>query len=68
MFVTNLQWWTSDVHLERLCSEYGQVLGIRFIEDRACGKSRGMAVVDFVEPAAAGKCISGLNGCAQPAD
>lgn len=40
-----------------------QVTGIRFIDDKACGKSRGMAIVDFAEADAASQCISGLHGC-----
>ena len=47
VFVSNLQWWTTDAELEQLCAPYGAVAGIRFIEDKACGKSRGMAVVDI---------------------
>lgn len=62
IFVQNLQWWTTDVELEAACSQYGPVTGIRFIEDRACGKSRGMAVVDFGSPAAAQACIEQMNG------
>ena len=62
VFITNMQWWTTDVELEQACSQYGQVAGIRFIEDRACGKSRGMAVVDFTHPQAAQACIDGMNG------
>jgi cleavage and polyadenylation specificity factor subunit 6/7 len=62
VFISNLQWWTTDVELETLCSEFGPVTGIRFIEDRACGKSRGMAVVDFATPHAVQACIDGLGG------
>ena len=40
-----------------------QVTGIRFIDDKACGKSRGMAIVDFAEADAARQCITGLHGC-----
>lgn len=62
VFVSNLQWWTTDVELEGLASAYGSITSIRFIEDKACGKSRGMAVVEFAEPDAAARCIAGLNG------
>lgn len=62
VFVANLQWWTTDAELESLCSQYGTVTGVRFIEDRACGKSRGMAVVDFTTPQAVQACIDGMNG------
>lgn len=63
VFISNLQWWTTDAELEQLCAAYGHVLTIRFIDDKACGKSRGMAIVEFAESDAAGQCIAGLNGC-----
>lgn len=62
VFVSNLQWWTTDAELESLCSEFGTVTGIKFIEDRSCGKSRGMAVVEFTSPESVPACIEGLNG------
>jgi RNA recognition motif-containing protein len=62
VFIGNLQWWTTDVELETHCSEYGQVANMRFIEDKACGKSRGMAIVEFADPEAAARCVSSLNG------
>jgi hypothetical protein len=63
VFVSNLQWWTTDAELEAACAPYGHVLNIRFIDDKACGKSRGMAIVEFAEAEAAAQCIAGLNGC-----
>ena len=63
VFVSNLQWWTTDAELEAACAPYGHVLNIRFIDDKACGKSRGMAIVEFAEGEAAAQCIAGLNGC-----
>lgn len=62
VFITNLQWWTTDSELEQLCAAYGQVVNVRFIEDRSCGKSRGMAVVEFQSPESVGQCINGLSG------
>lgn len=61
VFITNLQWWTTDVELEGICSVYGPVKSVRFIEDRACGKSRGMAVVEFAEYPASQACIENLG-------
>ncbi|KAI7839116.1 hypothetical protein COHA_007121 [Chlorella ohadii] len=62
VFISNLQWWTTDAELEQLCAAYGRVTSIRFIDDKACGKSRGMAIVEFAEADAASQCITGLNG------
>jgi RNA recognition motif-containing protein len=66
VFVSNLQWWTTDVELEALCAAYGHVVSIRFLDDKACGKSRGMAVVEFAGSDAATACIAGLAGCVAP--
>ena len=62
VFISNLQWWTTDVDIETECSQYGQVLHIRFIEDKSCGKSRGMAIVDLDSQDAVQRCIEGMNG------
>ncbi|KAL4854811.1 Zinc finger CCHC-type and RNA-binding motif-containing protein 1 [Chlorella vulgaris] len=62
VFVSNLQWWTTDVELEALCAAYGHVVSIRFLDDKACGKSRGMAIVEFAGSDAATACIAGLAG------
>lgn len=62
VFFSNLQWWTTDVEIEGICSEHGPVLAVRFIEDKACGKSRGMAVVDVASLTTAQAIIAGVNG------
>lgn len=62
VFISNLQWWTTDVDVETECSQYGRVLNIRFIEDKSCGKSRGMAIVDMDSQDAVQRCIEGMNG------
>ena len=64
VFVSNLTWWTTDVQLEQLCTQYsgGKVTGIKFIEDKSCGKSRGMCVVDLDSPQAVQQCIDQMNG------
>jgi RNA recognition motif-containing protein len=63
VFISNLQWWTTDAEVEQLCAAYGHIVNIRFIDDKACGKSRGMAIAEFAESDAATNCIAGLNGC-----
>ena len=62
VFISNLQWWTTDVDIETECSQYGHVLNIRFIEDKSCGNSRGMAIVDLDSQDAVQRCIEGMNG------
>lgn len=34
VFVSNLQWWTTDAELEQLCAPYGRVTSLRFIDDK----------------------------------
>ena len=36
--------------------------GMKFIEDKSCGKSRGMCVVDLDSPEAVQRCIDEMNG------
>ncbi|PSC67994.1 cleavage and polyadenylation specificity factor subunit 6-like [Micractinium conductrix] len=62
VFISNLQWWTTDAEVEALTAPYGRILALRFIDDKSCGKSRGMAIVEYAEPGAADACIAGLNG------
>ena len=40
IYLANLTWFTTDVEVERLCSEFGQLINLRFIEDRFNGKSK----------------------------
>ena len=64
VFVSNLCWWTTDVQLEQLCTQYsgGRVTGMKFIEDKSCGKSRGMCIVDLDSAQAVQRCIEGMHG------
>eukprot|EP00873_Tetraselmis_striata_P037890 jgi/Tetstr1/458154/TSEL_044645.t1 len=61
IYIGNLQWWTTDADLEIACSEYGKVVNIRFQEEKTNGKSKGSAIVDFMEPEAAVPCRDGLH-------
>jgi hypothetical protein len=46
--------------------EYGQLAeAVKFIEDRATGRSRGVAVVEFAAPEEAAAAKAGLAGCAR---
>lgn len=62
VYIANLQWWTTDQELETLCGEYGQVVSLKFIEERANGKSKGCALVEFAQADAATKCKETLHG------
>ena len=62
LYLSNLTWWTTDKDVEEVAKAFGEVQQLRFLEDRATGKSRGVAVVEFLEPTAAVKCKEKLNG------
>ena len=62
LYIGNLQWWTTDADLERLCSKYGQILTLKTFEDKTTGKSKGYVLVHFAAGAAAAACQAELNG------
>ena len=62
LYIGNLQWWTTDADLERLCSKHGAILSLKTFEDKVTGKSKGYVMVHFVTSEAAAACQAGLNG------
>lgn len=62
LFVGELHWWTTDVELESVLSQYGRVKEIKFFDERASGKSKGYCQVEFYDSAAAAACKEGMNG------
>ena len=62
VYVANLQWWTTDAEVESACAEFGRVAGLQFFEEKSNGKSKGYALVTFVDSADADACLQGLNG------
>ena len=62
VYIANLQWWTTDADVERLCSTYGPVVNINFLAERSNGKSKGVALVEFADNLAAARCKEGLSG------
>jgi len=62
VYVANLQWWTTDADVERLCSTYGDVVNINFLAERSNGKSKGVALLEFSDSQAAARCKEGLSG------
>ncbi|KAM0936478.1 putative RNA recognition motif domain, nucleotide-binding alpha-beta plait domain superfamily [Dioscorea sansibarensis] len=62
LFVGDLHWWTTDAELEAELAKYGQVKEVRFYDEKASGKSKGYAQVDFFDPMAAAACKEGMHG------
>jgi RNA recognition motif-containing protein len=64
VYVGGLQWWTTDAELDALCRPYGELVSLRFFEDKGNGKSKGYALAKFATAEAALRCKEGLNGSA----
>ena len=62
IYIGNLQWWTTDADLEKLCFKYGQILTLKTFEDKVTGKSKGYVLVHFAAAEAAAACQADLNG------
>ena len=46
--VSKMTWWTSDADLEDLFAECGgSIVRVQFEEEKANGKSKGIATVEF---------------------
>ncbi len=56
LFVSNLAWWTNENDLRTAFGEIaGKTKNIQFLEHKSNGKSKGIAIVEFVDEAAAAK-------------
>ena len=56
LFISNLTWWTNEDDLRIAFGEMaGKVKNVHFIEHKVNGKSKGIAIVEFEDEAAASK-------------
>jgi RNA recognition motif-containing protein len=62
VYIAQLQWWVTDEEIEAQCSAFGTVTGLKFIEDRTNGKSKGVVLVQFSDPESAARCKDQLHG------
>ena len=62
IYISGLNFSTTDADLNDLFSEYGEVSSARVITDRESGRSRGFAFVEMSDDTAAQKAIDELNG------
>ncbi|KAG0468130.1 hypothetical protein HPP92_017458 [Vanilla planifolia] len=62
LYVGELHWWTTDADLESELCKYGPLKEVRFFDEKASGKSKGYAQVEFFDPAVATACKEGMNG------
>lgn len=62
LFVGNLPWATTEEELRSLFGEHGEVVDCKLITDRATGRSKGIAFIEFAEESQANAAIEALNG------
>lgn len=63
VYVANLPWSATEDDLATLFAEHVPVVGVRVIQNRETGRSRGFAFVEVDGPEAMHKAVSCLNGC-----
>ncbi len=62
LYVGNLPFTASEVEVQELFSQHGQVASVALINDRETGRPRGFGFVEMSEDAEADKAIEALNG------
>lgn len=62
LFIGNLPWATTEEELRSLFGEHGEVVDCKLITDRATGRSKGIAFVEFAEESQAEAAIEALSG------
>ena len=62
IYISGLNFSTTDADLSDLFSEYGEVSSARIITDRETRRSRGFGFVEMPDDAAGQKAIDELNG------
>ena len=62
IYIAGLSYNTTDVDLNKLFSEYGNVSSAKVILDRETGRSRGFGFVEIADDALGQKAIDELNG------
>ena len=62
IYISGLNFSTTDADLNDLFSEYGEVSSARIITDRETRRSRGFGFVEIADDAAGAKAIAELNG------
>jgi RNA recognition motif-containing protein len=63
VYVANLPWSTTEDELAKLFADHVPVVGVRVIQDKETGRSRGFAFVEVEGPEDVDKAVSCLNGC-----
>lgn len=62
IYVGNLNYRIKESDLQKAMEDYGTVTSVKFINDRATGRFRGIAFVEMEDNEAAAKAIAELDG------
>lgn len=62
LFVGNLPYRISEDEIRQVFSEYGTVVDVRLISDRATGRSKGFGFVEMSSADEANKAVEGMHG------
>jgi RNA recognition motif-containing protein len=62
LFVGNLSWSLTEDMLRDFFAQFGEIVDLKIIIDRATGRSKGIAFVEFADEAMAQAAIDGANG------
>lgn len=62
IYVSNLNWKTSNESLDALFAQYGEVSSARIITDRETGRSRGFGFVEMPDEEQGQQAIDAING------
>ena len=62
LFVGNLSYNTTDMTLETVFAEHGEVVSANVVTDRTTGRSRGFGFVEMATEEAATAAMNSLNG------
>lgn len=62
LFVGNLSFQVSDLELEDLFKDFGEVVSAKVIVDRRTGRSRGYGFVEMTQEEVAKEAMEALNG------
>ena len=62
VYVGNMSFNTTEERLQEVFAQYGEVVSVNLITDRATGRPRGFAFVEMANDAAAQAAIAALNG------
>ena len=62
LYVANLPWQMTEDALAAVFQEFGPVLDVRIIQDRATGRSLGYGFVELADPKLAAQAAEALSG------